>query len=236
MFRQRLWVLFLCSGSAQAGLGASTALRSRWVCWWWATDSTQAAVCCERRISPVLGLSWVLEDELQICRVQGTISGRRNHYQNTESWETVAHLGNNSHFGVVGLVVRHEGNSQAWRKIRLGCRGSWMLDQGLNLVHCKISGHVREDSLLIKLLKSSNQANCSFQSPWRKQAGPGRSGHSKWLLSLNSWLLFCSVHKIQLRVLTVEQVPEGHCRWQLKMTVVECWVHGGQVLPRVIEK
>ena len=54
-----------------------------------------------------------------------------------------------------------------------------MLDQGLNLVHCKISGHVREDSLLIKLLKSSNQANCSFQSPWRKQAGPGRSGHSK---------------------------------------------------------
>ena len=28
-----------------------------------------------------------------------------------------------------------------------------MLDQGLNLVHCKISGHVREDSLLIKIIK-----------------------------------------------------------------------------------
>lgn len=40
------------------------------------------------------------------------------------SHETVARLGNNSHFGVVGLVVGHEGNSQAWRKIRLGCRGS----------------------------------------------------------------------------------------------------------------
>jgi len=108
-----------------------------------------AAICCERKISRVLGLSWVLKDEFQICRVQGIISGGRNNYQNTQSWETVAHLGNNSPFGVVELVLSHEGNSQAWGKIRLGCRGSWMLDQGLNLVQCKISGHIREDSLLI---------------------------------------------------------------------------------------